>query len=366
MAERKNEAKWIENRNRWQINVQNEGKRRTFTSSLPGKKGKIEAEKKADKWLDENTQNENIRFEKLYTNFLADIKEVKGTSTYRKHEQIGRLYILAIMGHKRAVNIKIQDYQNCINAAYKKGLSKKTCQNIRGSFTAVYNYARKNNIPITKPEYIDIPNDAPVKEKTILQPKQLKTLFSDGKIISNNKEVDFFYIYAIRFILVLGLRRGELCGLKKSDFIEQKVILIKRSVNCYGEITQGKNKNAQREIVLPTIAIKIIQQQMEMLKEKGIISKWLFPDDEGNMTNPNTLYKQWCRYKSQKGLNCTLHGLRHTMVSIQKNEMPVEMLKQVVGHSAAMDTFGIYGHEVDGEKEQAAQIIDLTMNKLIN
>ena len=47
MSERKNEAVWIESRQRWQINVQSEGIRRTFTSSTNGKKGKVEAEKKA-------------------------------------------------------------------------------------------------------------------------------------------------------------------------------------------------------------------------------------------------------------------------------------------------------------------------------
>lgn len=43
---RKNEAKWVASANRWQINVQLEGRRRTFTSSIKGLKGKIAAEKK--------------------------------------------------------------------------------------------------------------------------------------------------------------------------------------------------------------------------------------------------------------------------------------------------------------------------------
>ena len=112
MAERKNEAKWIESRERWQINVQNDGKRRTFTSSTPGKKGKIEAEKKADKWLTENTQNENIRLEKLYSRFLEEVSRNKGTDTIKQHEKNGRLYILPIIGgHKKACKITQQNYQ---------------------------------------------------------------------------------------------------------------------------------------------------------------------------------------------------------------------------------------------------------------
>jgi len=50
--ERRAEAVWIEARSRWQINVQRDGKRKTFTSSTPGRKGKHEAEGKADDWLE--------------------------------------------------------------------------------------------------------------------------------------------------------------------------------------------------------------------------------------------------------------------------------------------------------------------------
>ena len=42
-----------------------------------------------------------------------------------------------------------------------------------------------------------------------------------------------------------------------------------------------------------------------------------------------------------------------------KNDLPEQMVKAIVGHSASMDTFGVYGHKVDGEAEQAAKILDL-------
>ncbi len=41
---RKNEALWVESRKRWQLNVQSDGERKTFPSSIPGKKGKIDAD----------------------------------------------------------------------------------------------------------------------------------------------------------------------------------------------------------------------------------------------------------------------------------------------------------------------------------
>ena len=48
---RKNEAVWLDKYNRWQIKVQSDGVRKTFYSSQKGRKGKIEAEAKADKFI---------------------------------------------------------------------------------------------------------------------------------------------------------------------------------------------------------------------------------------------------------------------------------------------------------------------------
>lgn len=48
--------------------------------------------------------------------------------------------------------------------------------------------------------------------------------------------------------------------------------------------------------------------------------------------------------------------LRHTFVSVVKS-LPEGMLKQVVGHSESMDTFGVYSHDVEGDLEEAAKKI---------
>jgi hypothetical protein len=48
-----------------------------------------------------------------------------------------------------------------------------------------------------------------------------------------------------------------------------------------------------------------------------------------------------------------------------QDAVPANALKRMVGHTKNMDTFGVYGHEVDGEAEKTAQIIDGVFNGLI-
>ncbi len=52
-------------------------------------------------------------------------------------------------------------------------------------------------------------------------------------------------------------------------------------------------------------------------------------------------------------------------VHVNKSDMPLELPKQVVGHSSSMDTIGVYGHEIEGDKERAAAIMENTLKKAL-
>jgi len=95
-----------------------------------------------------------------------------------------------------------------------------------------------------------------------------------------------------------------------------------------------------------------------MLKSRGIISPYVFPDEYSDVLDPNRLYKCWYRYRKQNSIASSLHEMRHTMISVAKADVPEELLKRTVGHSRSMDTFGVYGHNVQGEMERVANILD--------
>ena len=65
MAKRTNTAKWLESQKRWQINVQQDGRRRTFTSTKPGRAGQREANAKADAWLEDGIDQARVRVDQL-------------------------------------------------------------------------------------------------------------------------------------------------------------------------------------------------------------------------------------------------------------------------------------------------------------
>lgn len=365
MAQRTNEAVWHEKHKRWQINVQSDGERRSFYSSVEGKKGKIEAEKKADKWFEKKNRRNNVRLGVLWKEFLEETKLLTGTGNYAQKEQLGRTWILPKLKSKRVSTITLQDWQTCINEAYKAGKSKKTLKNIRGCMTAFYTYVKKQNIEITRPEDLKIQSDSPVGERDILQPDDIKILFSVDCITNRGKRESCFYIHAWRFIVLTGLRRGELCGLKPND-IKDNILYVRRSLNRFREETGGKTDAAKRYMVLSHLAQAVLDEQSAMLKANNIIHpRYLFTDIYGEQINPNSLYKKWSTYRKQHGIKSSLHEMRHTLVSVSKSEVSEEMLKPVLGHTKSMDTFGIYGHEVDGDRQRVADAIDRIFSAIL-
>jgi integrase len=359
---RRAEATWIESRSRWQINVQRDGKRKTFTSSTPGRKGKHEAEGKADDWL-EAGQPDDIRFDRAWAQYLDHLAKTTGTQNYKDADSIGRTWLLASLGQKKLSRIRLDDLQEIISSAGEKGRSKRTCKNIKDKINAFARYAADQRWEFSAdPTKIKLPTQAQTAKRTIIQPEQLRTLFAEDTITRKGTPFHAYYIYAFRLMVSIGCRSGELCGLRNED-CDGEYITIRRSINKLREITPGKTENAQRRIYLPEHAKEILAKQKAMLESLGIKSHYLFPQEDGSPSFPNHIWNHWRTYIAQHGIDCSIHELRHTFVSMMTTNLPAYMLKSVVGHSENFDTDGVYSHELQGDKKRAAKIIDEVLSK---
>lgn len=354
---RTNTAKWEDKYKRWKINVQKEGIRKSFYSSTPGRNGQREANKKADAWLDDDIVDQTVKVSKLYQEFLEDVKINGSKSNYVKLEGLGRNWIVPTIGNKRIANLTEHDIQTVISKAYSKTMkSKKSLMNLRGAMTKFIRYCRKRKVTKLIPIDIEIPKNARVEEKRILQPDGLQKLFSCDTVLMRGKRVYDEFVNAYRFEVLTGLRPGEVIGLEWED-IRENTAYIRRSVNVYKEVTQGKNQNAVRHFVLTPQALDVLESQRKQ-----------HPDAEGSIFNIKSLSsysKRWKRFCESNDIDyVALYEMRHTFVSIAKN-LTEGQVKTIVGHSKNMDTFGIYGHEVDGELEETAGKLSELFNDVL-
>lgn len=358
MEIRQNEAVWQEKYCRWVIKVQRNGARKAFYSSKEGKKGKLEAERKADAWIEKGSRKE-LRVGELCRIYLDGIDTGHSLAHLKKETSVVKTWILPFWEHRKVSSLTNLDYKEAIfrPAECSPPKSKRTCGHVRSVISALYTTARMAKVDMEPPFKLPLPKAATTKEKRVLSAEEFSRLLTEGS--------QYWHVHAFRFIAVLGLRRGELCGLLRSDLDGNK-LTISRSIDDNGQMTTGKTAAAQRTIILPTIALQILSEQNKMLEAAGVNSLWLFPSKKGGATNPHTLLTRWKYFCSKINLPpLSLHELRHTMISTLKNDMDLPSLKAVVGHTPKMDTLRVYGHDTGTDAERAAEKINAAYNKIL-
>ena len=360
-----NSPVWLEKYRRWQLKVTIDGKRRTFTSSAPGRKGQNECMKKA-RDAENGLVSASVKVSALYVPFLEDARARTSTGNYTNLESLGRNWILPNVGHKKVSALTEQDMQNVLNLAYTKGKSRKYIRNIRGAFTAFLKYARKCGATLLRPDDLVIPNKAVSGTRSVLNDRDIEKLFSSSTTVYNNTQCEDFYIHAYRLLAVTGLRPSELCELQRKKQNDKNSLAVTGGYNRFGEHTRGKTENAVRTFILPSIGAKILKDQAAMLRSKKIVSPWLFPSEDGDQLNGNSLYRYWKRYEKANGLSdISLYELRHTFVSLCQRTIPEALVKPVIGHSSAMPSYNTYGHQMDGDLELVASMIDAAYTDIL-
>ena len=354
MGKRVNSAVWLEKYGRWQINVQKDGQRKTFSCSTPGRAGQRECQAKADAWLDDGIEVKARRVEDVVVAYLEDCKARTSLSNYRGEEYRCRVWVLPQIGKLKLDSLGEQQLQSVITAAHGKGLSKKTLIGIKATLIAICKFARRSRWTTFTPEFLTIPASAPRSEKKIIQPDDLIKVFQSSETTWRGNVIQDPFINAYRLQILTGLRPGELLGLMRSDR-SGEVVHLSRAINVHGEITQGKNQNANRTFVLTATAKAVWEAQEELTS-----SIYLFPGLKED--HYRDAWKRYCDYNNIPYV--PPYNIRHTFVSMVQS-LPEGWVKILVGHSKSMDTFGVYGHTTVGLDQQIAAGVQAVFDDIL-
>lgn len=350
-----NTPKW--DGERWRIRFMQEGRAFSFSSKTPGPKGRKEVMAKFDKWYySEGTGEKTVS--RVASEFLEDVAARRGASSeaYTQYERYIRLYIAPRCGSRKICKMTLRDWQRIINEAQgaKKPLSEKTLKSLRGIIMGIIKFGYQDYQCELLRGDLYIPRGRYKGEKEILQNYDIKKLLEPS---------DLWYHPLFCFLLLTGMRPGEALGLQISDFSYNRVT-IRRAINAKKQITEGKNENARRVIPIGELADGILRQTIRRNEEMNLDTEWIFCSPDGSQGNQSTMRNHWNQLKKERGLPGSVYSLRHTFISMMKSVLPEQSIKDVVGHSVSMDTFGTYGHIIEGEDKKIAQVIDLTFTNL--
>lgn len=343
---------------RWRIQKRKDGKVHSFYCSTPGARGRKECIAKYERWLfNEGSGEKSV--EQVCKEYLEDLGARRGitSGSYEQNECYIRNYIAPKCAGKKMNRMTLREWQNVINTARgrNKDLSHKTLDNLRGIIMSIIRFGYADYQCELPRGELYVPVGHSRQEKEILQLEDIRKLFVPS---------DLHYYPLFIFLLITGMRPGEALGLKVGD-IHGNSIRIERAVNARGHITSGKTVNAKRVVPLGSLAMGIINDTIARNEKLKLHTEWIFCDTNGDKGSQSTMRKHWNRLKKERGLPGTVYSLRHTFISIMKGtELSERLIKDIVGHSASMPTFSIYGHTIESDVTKSAEIIDLTFGAI--
>lgn len=172
-------------------------------------------------------------------------------------------------------------------------------------------------------------------------------------------ETDYILKPAVLLAGTLGLRRGEICGLKWSnvDFDNKVIYIIDTRVRVNNDIIDKKTKNitSNRKLAMSELLyeklyeVKLQQNEMIKVKLNKVDNEYVVIDENGGAINPGYLSSRFGKFiKNNRLPHITLHGLRHSIASIG-NEVGLSVydISKILGHSSTDTTSRIYMHAFD-------------------
>lgn len=294
-------------------------------------------------------------------------------STLDGYRNYTRHYIKPYLGDKQVSQITSIDVQKLYTKLKKEGrvhehpefghqISDAMLNRIHAMFHRAMKIAEQEHLISKNPTEGVVAPKPNYRPKQILNDKQLDKFME--AIQRDEVWRDFFYTE-----LTIGLRCGELCGLKWEDFDEEAGTLkIQRTVHVKREgildVGEPKTGKGNRKIVLPATTAAILRE-----RKKTALTEWIFPQPlkPEEPTNPYSAYYHMKAILKKEGLpSIRFHDLRHTFAThALTSGVDAKTLSGILGHTNASFTLDTYTHVTGDMQKQAAGIVGDFMTDIL-
>lgn len=309
---------------------------RSFTSDIPGPKGKRLAEQMAADFAankEHMSHTSDMTIVEAVRLYIDSKSSVLSQSTLRGYESLYRNYfsdsIISNMRLNSLDNMKIQKWISTLSSA----LSPKTVRNARGLLSATLDmfapdFRLKTTLPAPVKPDLYIPSDSDIAK-----------LLSHAK----GKELEI----AILLAAFGPLRRGEICALESQD-IKGNTVTVKRSMvlgpDKSWHIKQPKTYSGYRNIEFPAFVIQRL---------KGIDGRII-------KATPDQITRRFQRAVKSIGLpHFRFHDLRHYSASIMHAlGVPDEYITRRGGWSSDQIMKSIYRDVIAEESKKQTKKIN--------
>ena len=306
----------------------------------------------------------NLTVKLLMEMWLSLRVTVVKDSTYQRYEALINCHILPHLGGVRVNRLSAQMMSDYIQKLQQKGrvdgrggLSEKTVCDILCVLRSALKFAAKNNeinvkdlfditTPVIKQKRVDTLGDAEYEAMT-------RSIYAEPDL--NGAA----YLLALN----LGLRLGEVCGLKWSDinfaerllYINRTVIRLKSGSHTKLMVQTPKTESATRVVPVPTEILAFLLR----LKNTTNQDAYILTGSKKTPQEPRTLESRFKRFLKVHGIRCIhFHTLRHTFATrCVEHGIDAKTISEILGHANIKTTLQLYVHPSMSYKREAVESV---------
>lgn len=177
--------------------------------------------------------------------------------------------------------------------------------------------------------------------------------------------------------LYMGLREGEICGLRWRDIdLERGSLNIEQTIGHEGSrwyVKEPKTGGSRRMLFIPNVLIAPLRERMAQVLEEAIaagLSRDALPElfvvgsVDGTFMQPHYLSSRWRKAADAlelvgtQGKRPTFHDLRHTFAtSAIAHGVDVKTVSSMMGHANAAMTMNTYADADPDAKKRGAETV---------
>lgn len=283
--------------------------------------------------------------------------------TLELYESVIRIHLKPLLGHQSLTKLSVPILQQKLNHHLAAGHSVRTVRGVRTVLSAALTRAMREEL-VTR-------NVARLVELPSEQPKEVIpwTAQEAGRFLSVAKNDPRFAAYLL--LMLFGLRRGELLGLRWSDvdWDNGQIHIRQQLLQIGGELQVGpvKTRAGQRDLPLIPLARTVLaQHQARSAAAEHNAWDLVITGDDGRPLWPRNFARMFHRSREQAGLRrIRIHDLRHMTATMLKDlGVPARDAQLILGHAHISTTQQIYQHGDAAAQHQAIDRIGQVLQAL--
>ncbi|MFZ4299331.1 tyrosine-type recombinase/integrase [Streptomyces cinereoruber] len=287
-------------------------------------------------------------------------------STYDKYEAHVRLYLSPMLGTKRLESLSVPDVRRFLLQLEKKTTAATAKESHRVLRTALSAACREELIVRNVAKLVEPPRAA-VRD---LSPWSLDETL-DFLAAARRDPLYAAFVLAI----AMGLRRGEIVGLRWNDIdLENRVLLVRQQVQrrrgvLYNDETKGRRSRA---IPLPAMCLAPLRwhRMLQKATYEATGTEWtatgyVFATRTGRPVEPRNVHRSFVRVSEAAGLRpIRLHDARHGCATLLTAAgVAPRVVMEILGHSQISLTMDVYTHVVQDTQREAISHMDRLLTR---